>query len=161
LSTLEEQIYDLKRQELDTLIAQRLLAQEAARRGISVTALVDAEVTSKVGLVTEQEVETFYQANKARLRGDEASLRDNIRAHLQQQKLFVRRSRLLDSLRSQSKVLVHLQPPPVVRVPVSIDGAPVRGAADAPVTLVEFSDFHCPFCRQAQTTLQTILDRYP
>jgi len=161
LSALEEQIYDLKRQELDNLIAQRLLAQEAARRGISVTALVDAEVTAKVGLVTEQEVDAFYQANKTRLRGDEASLRDNIRAHLQQQKLFARRLRFLESLRSQSKVLVRLQPPPVVRVPVSIESAPVRGAADAPVTLVEFSDFHCPFCRQAQTTLKAILDRYP
>jgi protein-disulfide isomerase len=161
LSALEEQIYDLKRQELENLIAQRLLGQEAARRGISVTALVDAEVTAKVGLVTEQEVETFYQANKARLRGDEASLRDNIRAHLQQQKLFARRLRLLESLRAQSNVVVRLQPPPVVRVPVSIEGAPVRGSADAPVTLVEFSDFHCPFCQKAQTTLKEILDRYP
>jgi protein-disulfide isomerase len=161
LSALEEQIFELKRQELENLVAQRLLAQEAARRGISVTALVDAEVTTNVGLVTEQEVETFYQANKGRLRGDEASIRENIRAHLQQQKLLTRRLRFLESLRSQSKVVVHLQPPPVVRVPVSIEGAPVRGAADAPVTLVEFSDFHCPFCRQAQTTLKAILDRYP
>jgi protein-disulfide isomerase len=161
LSALEEQIYDLKRQELDNLIAQRLLAQEATRRGISVTALVDAEITSKVSLVTEQEVDAFYQANKARLRGDEASIRDSIRAHLQQQKLLVRRLRFLESVRSQSKVVVRLQPPPVVRLPVSIEGAPVRGAVDAPVTLVEFSDFHCPFCRQVQTTLKAILDRYP
>jgi protein-disulfide isomerase len=161
LSALEEQIHDLKRQELESLIADRLLAQEASRRGISVPALVDAEVTAKVGLVTEQEVETFYQANKARLRGDEASIRNNIRAHLQQQKLLMRRLRFVDSLRSQSKVLVHLQPPPVVRVAVSIDGTPVRGAADAPVTIVEFSDFHCPFCKRAQATLKEILDRYP
>ena len=161
LSTLEEQLYTLKRDELDNLIAQRLLAQEAARRGTSVTALIDAEVTSKVGLVSEKDVDTFYQTNKERLRGDEASLRENIRAHLQQLKLAAQRQRFVESLRAQSKVVVHLQAPPVTRVAVSTDGAPVRGAQEAPVTLVEFSDFHCPFCSRAQSTLKQVLERYP
>jgi protein-disulfide isomerase len=161
LSQLEEQMYDLKRRELDSLIAQRLLAQEAARRGTSVGALVDAEVTAKVGLVTEQEIEAFYQANKARLRGEEAVLRPQIRAYLQQQMLAAQRERFVESLRSQAKVLVRLQPPPIVRVEVSIDGAPVRGAANAPVTLVEFTDFHCPFCKQVLPTLTQLLARYP
>ena len=65
------------------------------------------------------------------------------------------------SLRSQGKVIVRLQPLPVIRVEVSTQGAPVRGAADAPVTLVEFSDFECPFCKQAQPTLKQLLERYP
>src|SRR5207237_672042 len=134
---------------------------EAAKRGMSVAALLDAEVTSKVGLITEQEIETFFQANKARLSGDEAAIRENIRALLQQQKLAVRRQRFVESLRSQSKVVVHLQAPPVVRVAVSTEGAPVRGAKEAPVTLVEFSDFHCPFCNRAQATLKEVLERYP
>jgi protein-disulfide isomerase len=55
----------------------------------------------------------------------------------------------------------RLQAPPVVRVEVPVDGAPVRGSADAAVTLVEFSDFHCPFCKQVQPTLTQILERYP
>jgi protein-disulfide isomerase len=161
LSKLEEQIYSLKRQELEALIAQRLLAHEAAKRGLSVTSLVDTEVTAKVGLVTEEEIETFYQANKGRLRADEAGVRENIRAHLQQQKLAAGRQRFVESLRAQSKVVVRLQAPPVVRVTASTDGAPIRGVKEAPVTLVEFSDFHCPFCSRAQATLKQLLDRYP
>jgi protein-disulfide isomerase len=158
LSQLEEQIYDLKRRELEALIAERLLAQEAAKRGISVGALLDAEVTAKVGLVTEQEIEAFYQANKARLRGEEATVRQQVRAYLQQQKLAAQRERFVESLRAQGKVLVRLQPPPAVRVEVSTDGAPVRGTAEA---LVEFSDFQCPFCKQVQATLTQLLTRYP
>ena len=161
LAQLEEQIYDLKRRELESLVAQRLLAQEAAKRGMSVAALLDAEVTAKVALVTETEVEAVYQANKSRLPGDEAAARDRVRAFLQQQKLGAQRERFVESLRSKAKVLVRLQPPPVVRVDVSIDGAPFRGAANAPVTLVEFSDFHCPFCKQVQPTLTQLLARYP
>src|SRR5262245_31901352 len=71
LRQLEEQIHDLKRKQLDALIAERLLVQEALKRGGSVTALLDAEVTARVGLVTEQEVQAIYQANKTRLRGEE------------------------------------------------------------------------------------------
>src|SRR5262245_50715651 len=147
LSKLEEQIYDLKSRELDSLIAQRLFAQEAAKRKISVAALLDAEVTAKVGLVTEKEIDDFYQANKARIRGDEAEVRQKLRPFLQQQKLNSQRELFVQSLRSQGKVVVHLQPPPAIRVDVSTDGAPIRGAADAPVTVVEFSDFECPFCK--------------
>jgi len=161
LAKLEEQIYDLKRRELDSLVEQRLFAQEAAKRKISIAALLDAEVTAKVGLVTEKEIDDFYQANKARIRGDEVDVRQKIRAFLQQQKLASQRELFVQSLRTQGKVVVHLQPPPVIRVQVSTEGAPVRGAADAPVTIVEFSDFECPFCKQTQPTLKQLLERYP
>jgi len=161
LAKFEEQIYDLKRRELDSLIEQRLFAQEAAKRKISIAALLDAEVTAKVGIVTEKEIEDFYQANKARMRGDEADLRQKIRAFLQQQKLNARREAFVEFLRSEGRVVVRLQPPAAIRVQVSTEDAPVRGAADAPVTIVEFSDFECPFCKQAHPTLKQLLERYP
>jgi hypothetical protein len=56
LTKLEEQIYQLKLQRLESIIADRLLAAEAGRRGISLIALLDAEVTSKTAVVSEQEL---------------------------------------------------------------------------------------------------------
>jgi protein-disulfide isomerase len=161
LSQLEEQIYELKRSELDALIAKRLFAQEAARRGITVSALVDAEVTAKVPLVTEQDIDAFYQANKARMRGDEAKVREQVRTHLQQQRLAARREEFINSLRSQAKIVMRLPRPPVMRLEVGTQGGPVRGPAEASVTLVEFSDFQCPFCKKSQTTLKQLQERYP
>ena len=160
LSKLEEQIYNLKRQRVEALINEKLLSKEAAKRGVSVPALLDAEVTAKVGLVTEQEIEKFYQENKNQLKGEESSLREQIRAHLQNQKLATRREEFLKSLRSQAKVVVNLKPPPVLRVEVPVDGAPVKGSAKAPVTIVEFSDFHCPFCRRVLPTLAQLESQY-
>ena len=67
LSQIQEQLYAIKRAELDAQIAQRLLAQEATKRGVSVAALLDAEMTAKVSLVTETEIEAVFQENKSRL----------------------------------------------------------------------------------------------
>src|SRR5262249_51418549 len=158
---LEEQRYQLKRRELDALIGKHLLAQEAARRGTSVPALLDTEVTSKVPLVTEKEVEDFYQANRTQLSGNEAEIRKNLRASFQEQKLTAQRERFLQSLRSQATIVDRLRPPPMLRLHVSGSGAAIRGAADASVTLVEFSDFHCPFCKRVQPTLAELLKAYP
>jgi len=162
LAQIQEQVYQFKRDELEELITQRLFTQEAAKRGISVSALLDVEITAKVTLVTETEIDAVFQENKARLSGvDEVTAREQVRAGLQQHKLAAQRKQFVDSLRSQAKVLVRLQPPPIIRVEVSIDGAPFEGPAEAPVTLVEFSDFHCPFCKRVQATLKQVLEQYP
>jgi protein-disulfide isomerase len=51
-------------------------------------------------------------------------------------------------------------PAPLSPTALDLTGAPIRGAADAPVTLVEFSDFQCGFCFRVNPTLAQLLDRY-
>lgn len=46
-------------------------------------------------------------------------------------------------------------------VPISIKGSPSKGPDNAPITLVEFSDFQCPYCAMAVPQLQAILTAYP
>ena len=160
LRRLEQQIYDMKRQKLEAVIGERLLAREAAKQSLSVQALLDAEVAAKTGTVADEEVETFYQANKARLKGAEAEARERIRAHFQSQKLVARRQAYLQSLRSQATVVIRLPAPPVFKAEVGVEGAPFLGPVAAPVTIVEFSDFQCPFCKQVVPTLTQVRSRY-
>jgi protein-disulfide isomerase len=160
LSELQEEIYRLKKQKLDQILQERLLANEARRRGISVAALLDKEVTSKVGLVTEREIEAFYRKNKARMPGDEGTVRQRIRSYLQQQKLSERRAEFIQALAARSNVVIHLKPPPQIRVEVGLKGAPFKGPADAPVTIVKFEDFQCPFCKRAQETFAQLESKY-
>jgi len=53
--------------------------KEAAKRKLTVPALLDAEITSKVDLVTEQEIEKFYQDNKTQFKGEQAQVRVNLK----------------------------------------------------------------------------------
>jgi protein-disulfide isomerase len=122
--------------------------------------LLDAEVTPRVGWVAKQESETFYQANKAQFKEDGSTVREQIGAQLQNQNLAGRREIFMQSLRSQAKVVVHLKAPPVCRAEVSVDEAPFKGSATAPVTIVEFSDFHCPFCKRVLPTLGQLESQY-
>lgn len=160
LAKLQEQIYKLRKDKLDALVQERLLAAEAAKRSLTVEALLAAEVEAKVEPVTDEEVKVFYEANKSRLKEEEAALRERIRAYLREQKLEARREAFQNSLRTQANIVIHLEPPEVYRVEVAVEGAPARGPATARVTIVKFEDFHCPYCKRVQSTLAQVLTRY-
>jgi len=55
------------------------------------------------------------------------------------------------------------QPEPIVtgRAAVDLSTAPALGPEDAPVTLVEFTDFECPFCSRGNTTIHQLIDANP
>jgi protein-disulfide isomerase len=161
LQRLQEQIYGMRRQALQGMITDRLVAAEATKRGLSVPQLLDAEVTPKVGVVTEQEVEAFYQANQARFAAqDETQGREQARSTLQSQRRTSALQAYIQKLEAASKVVVHLSAPPVVRVEVPVNGGIARGGATASVTIVEFTDFHCPFCKRAQPTVAEVLAKF-
>lgn len=160
LAKLEAQMYELKKARLDALIDEQLLAQEAAKRGITTAALVQAEITSKQTPVTDAEIAAFYGANQARLQKDLDSWRDQIRTYLSTQKAAERRRAFVGQLRAQNDVRVFLKSPPVFRAEVPTAGAFSKGAAAAPVTLVEYGDFHCSACKRVQSTLAQVLAKY-
>ena len=160
LARLEAQVYDIRRGQLDALIAERLLDAEAARRGVTRDALEAEEVAARVTPVTEQELNEFITANQARIRGDTTALRPQIQAFLAGRKATERRTAFIESLRADARVEVALPEPAAFRATLDVEGAPTRGAEEAPVTIVEFSDFHCPFCRSVQPTLTELLRRY-
>ena len=161
LDKLERQIYEMRVRQVNQMIAEKLVEKEAAKRGVTPDELLKAEVSDKVPAVTDAEVDAFFEQNKARIPADQPDIKTQIRRYLGQQKQAERQQAYLGSLREAAAVSVTLEAPPVRRYTVSIEGAPSRGPAAAPVTLVEFSDYHCPFCKRAKPTLEALLARYP
>jgi protein-disulfide isomerase len=159
LAGLEQQTFRLEQQKLEQLIGDRLLAREAQRRNVSLDSLVDTEIKSKAATVTPEEIHRVYELNKNQLHRPEPEVQDQISSLLRDQQIAVRRQAYVKSLQAQAQVKVYLLPPVPFRAEVTADG-PSRGSADASVTIVEFEDFQCPFCRKAQETLEQVLARY-
>lgn len=161
LAKLEEQRYALLDDKLDQLIGERLLAQESKKLGISTEQLLRNEVYAKAPEVTDADVAAFINQNRARLpQGDEAELKLKVWDYLRAQKVNERRRAYIESLRKQNAVTVYLQAPASARVAVNGNVGFVRGSKDAPVTIVEFSDFQCPFCKNATATVKQVVDKY-
>jgi len=162
LAKIEEQRFAILEERLDQLIGDRLLAQEAKKRGMSVEQLLKTEVYAKTAEVTDAEVASFVTQNRSRMRQtDEAELKLKVWDYLRSQKVSERRQAYVQGLRAQSKVAVYLEAPAVARVTVSADRGFVRGIKEARVVMVEFSDFQCPFCKNATATVKQLMDKYP
>ena len=159
LARLEAQAYRLKQQKLQELIEDRLLAHEAHRRNVSLESLIDAEITSKAAEVTPQQIDTVYELSKNRLQKPESEVEGQLRSLLHERNVKARRHEFANTLQANAKVAVYLDPPPPFRAAVGGDG-PSRGADGALVTIVEFEDFQCPFCKNAHDILERVLLRY-
>jgi protein-disulfide isomerase len=146
--------YDPLSQALESLIDDRLLADAAKKAGQTPTEWTDAQI-KLLGPVTDDEVKAFFDENRQRLPAD-ASLEafsSRIRQHLESQ----RPDKVRAELRKNAQVAILMQPP---RINVDATG-PSRGPADAAVTLIEFSDYQCPFCKRAEPTVLELLKKYP
>jgi len=133
-------LYDARKQALDGLISDYLLDTEAEARGITKEELVAQEVTQKAELPTAEQIQAFYEQNKAAMRGRTLEQTTaQIKAFLTNQSRQGAMNVLLTSLREKNPVETMLEPP---RVAVSIAANdPTKGPADAPVQVLEFSDF--------------------
>ncbi len=157
LMELRAREHQLRSQALDALVARALIEKEAAARGMTPEALDQAEVAGKV-VVTDAELQSVYAANKVRLGNkSEAEGLQQVRTALTQQRQTERRNAFARELRAKYDVKLLLEP---YRVPVELAGAPVRGNPKAPVTIVEFSDFQCPFCVRARPTVARVREVY-
>jgi protein-disulfide isomerase len=136
------------------MIANAVLENEAARRRITVTDLLEQEVDKKTRPVTDEEATAVYESVTDRFRGTApADAVRSIAESMHRQRVKQRRDAFTKDLERTAHVRLLLEPP---RINVDSSGQPTRGGADAPVTIVEFSDFQCPYCGQMARILREL-----
>ena len=162
LNDMDRQRFGVIWRKLDEMVLDRLMRKEAARQGIPVEQVMVKAFEGKDLTVTEAEVADYIKKYRSTFpkQMNEADYPNQARIYLQDQKEADVRDAFLKQLRSQGQVTVLLKEPSLIRVPVSADKGFVRGAPDAKITIVEFTDFHCSFCKQASATLKQVLADY-
>jgi protein-disulfide isomerase len=159
LARLRQEEYDIRRQALDQLIGELLMEKEAQRRGISKDDLIKDEVERQVPAPEQSQVDSLYQQHKGRFGATtEAKAKAEITRVLRERSVAARREAFRKQLAEKAQVKVLLDAP---RIPIQVPaGAPALGPASAPVVIVEFSDYQCPFCHRAQETVNRVLSTY-
>lgn len=158
LQKLLAQIYQVKKQTLDGLIEQRLIEKAAKQEGVSPEAYVAEHVDAKVTAPTEEEIKAFYDQQKGRIKVPFEQIKPRIAEHLKMTRVAEKRKEMVARLREKADVKVMLEPP---RTKVSLEGAAyTSGDKDAPIVLVEFSDYQCPYSKRAQATVERVLEKY-
>ncbi len=157
LLQLHNQEYQLKSKALDDLIQKRVVEVEARKRGVSPDRLLEEEVDSRVPEPTEAEIRGYYLAVRNEINRPFDEVRPQLQKAVKLLAIAEARQDYAKRLRAKNDVVVLLSPP---KVDVASDPARVRGNPNAPVTIVEFSDFQCPYCRKAQAILKDLLARY-
>jgi protein-disulfide isomerase len=151
-------LYEARRAAIDEIVGDRLIADEAKTRGTSAAALIDGEITSKIANVAEADIVAWYNANPSRVQGATVDqVRQPIRSLLTQQRTAQAYQTLVDKLRAKASIRISLEPP---RQKVAAADGPTQGPANAPIELIEFSDFQCPYCLRAHPVLKQVLSTY-
>jgi protein-disulfide isomerase len=147
-------------EEVNAKAKDRLLELEAKATGKTKEALLEEGVKAKAGTVGDADVDNYYEQLKAQqpqgLPAKEA-VADRIKQYLQQQKDQNARNAFFTDLKNKYKVETFLTEP---RIEIATEGHPAKGPASAPVTIVEFSDFECPFCKNVVPTLEQVKQKY-
>jgi protein-disulfide isomerase len=158
LIELDNERYEALREGLDEMIADELVKQEAAARKVTPEALEKTEVLDKVAAPSDDEIQKLYDENKDALNNAPLDgVKPRLVDYLKQQKGAERREAFVTELRAKYKTSVALSPP---IVQVATAGRPERGPAKAPVTIIEFSDYECPFCQRAEPVVEKVMTVY-
>jgi len=152
--------YELTRQRIDQMVDDMLLLEEARRRQVGPEQIIRSEITDKVRNPTDDEVNKFYSENKARIAGDLNSIRTQLVMYLQNESRQQLEKDLSARLRKGADIRWLVTEPPQPVQNISVDDDPSRGDANAPVTIVEFTDFQCPACAAMHPVLDDVLKTY-
>ena len=155
---LEKQFEQQKRELLESALEQtiqdRLLEEEAKKAGKTKEQIL---ADMKPAEVTDADIDAFYEQNKQQIQPrTKEQVAPMIKQYLEQQRQAEMQQKFYADLRTKHKVKYLLEP---VRVEVAATG-PSQGPANAPVTIVEFSDFQCPYCARLIPTLDQVKEKY-
>jgi len=160
-SEVRTQKHQLRQMGLEAMVAKKLVEAEAKKKGVTEEELIKAEVEGKVTPPTDAEIKAFYDQQSAS--GQPLppfdQIKDRIAQYLtgdQQRKAMMA---YFDQLKTAAQVEITLPEPATPKVEVAATG-PSKGPDNAPVTIVAFSDFECPFCSRVNPTIDEVMKTY-
>ena len=153
----EVAVYEARKQALDRIITDKLLESEAAKAGMDIEAFLQQEIESKTQPPSDAEIEAFYNERRSQMPQPLDQMRAQLADYLMNEKRKTAFLGFIDTLKKNAGVQTHLPP---YRLTVDGAGSQRMGAESAPIQIVEFSDFQCPYCTRGNETVKQVVSHY-
>jgi protein-disulfide isomerase len=151
----EYQYYLNERKALEELIDNQLLEDQARSKNVTLDQLLQNEVYKNVKDPTEDQLQVYYEGLDTQ--EPYAAVREDVLQHIRELRRSKAKLAYVNDLRKQAKINITLLPP---SADVDISKAPTNGSLHAPVVLVEFADYECPYCQKVNPQIQQLKKEY-
>ena len=149
-------LYQTKKQLVDAYMKENLLNEYMKKKGYTQKEFFEKEIVNKVGEPSEKEIKAFY--DERQIKQPYEQIKSNIASAIKNQKMRERQMKFFDDLQKGSTVVYYFSRP-TVEIELT-DKEISTGPKDAPVTMVEYTEFKCPFCRKSQSTIDEVMNKY-
>jgi len=154
--------YQTEVQIAEGMALEQMVEAEAKSKSMDVETLLRSEVESKITPPTPDEISEFYAQNVARMGGRTL---EEMQATLHGVLLDEKRDGLLkdwlSALKERHGFKLEVPFPDLPRFAVTADDDPFIGPEDAPVTIIEFGEYQCPYCAKSKEITDQVLAAFP
>jgi len=149
------QYYLTERKALDKLVDDELIALAAEHQHMTTDQFLEKEVYKDIKDPTEDQLQVYYEGMESNESYE--SLHDRLIEHIRDLRRAKARAAYVKTLRTQANLQILLAPPVA---DVNVEGAELHGAKDAPVVLLEFADYECPYCQKVNPLLVKLREEF-
>lgn len=158
LMKLRQQMYEAKKSAIEKYAYDLMVEQKAKAEGVTRDEWLKKNLEAQIPKPTDEEIAAVMQQYRSRLAKDDDQARNQVVAYLTQKAHRGAELTLRKKLEAEAGLKILLEPPRLE--PKILDHNPTRGPEFAPVTLIEYTDFQCPYCGRSQATLEALRERY-
>jgi protein-disulfide isomerase len=155
----EEKIFDLKMSKAKAMLLEQLVNKDPRKKDLTTDQFLDKYIAAGIK-VEQKEIDSFIKEKAIPAEHINDQIKERIQSYLMMEKKKVAIETWFGEQSKKTAIEVFLEKPSRPTFNIDVAKAPFAGKENAKVTLVEYSDFQCPFCAKGAETVKQLKDKY-
>ena len=147
------ELFNAQKKVLEEMARKKALEKVASKKNLSVDQYLEKESANAEKAISESQLNAFLK----KMNADPSTLSPE---NKKRARTYVHMQNVIAAATKGSSVELYIKRPKAPKLDVNLEGEAIWGKKDAPVTIVEFSDFQCPFCSRGNETIEKLKKEY-
>jgi len=155
----ELKVYEIKYAKLQSMLLEKFMNQDPDKKNLTNDEFLDKHIAKSLK-ITDAQVDAFIKERQIPKDQINPEIKARIVEYLTVESKKVAVDNWIAAKTKKTPVEIYIHKPTLPTFEVNVGDAPFKGSSDAKVTIVEFSDFQCPFCSKGAQVLSAIEKKY-